>query len=123
MIFESRWLQNAEEELHECMVALQTSEDADTRASMDALRELLIKKLRNHHRNVGTLGCQEASAERKRVCRELGLLREEDQNMVNSLYGLLTAARVVTSLEEDKEDNALFLTQQTPPCVPQTTPA
>ena len=92
------------------------------RASMDALRELLSDKLRNHHRNVGTLGCSEALAERKRVCRELGLLRKEDQNMVNSLYEPLPAARVVTSLEEDEEDNALFVTQQTPPCVPQTTP-
>lgn len=120
-VFESRWLQNTEKELHECMVALQISEDADTTASMDALRELLSDKLRNHHRNLGTLGCSEALAERKRVCRELGLLRKEDQNMVNSLYEPLPAARSVTSLETEDE-NALFVTQRTPPCVPQTTP-
>ena len=52
---------------------------------MDALREILEEKLKDHHNNLGTLGCQEALAERKKVCVELGLLRKEDQHLVKSL--------------------------------------
>ena len=52
---------------------------------MMALSEIIQDKLKNHHRNVGTLGCKEALSERKRLCTELGLLRKEDQEMIKSL--------------------------------------
>ena len=56
---------------------------------MDALREILEEKLKDHHNNLGILGCREALAERKKVCVELGLLREEDQHMVKTLLEAL----------------------------------
>ena len=43
-----------------------------------ALSEIIEEKMKNHHRNVGTLGRTEALFERKRLCTELGLLRKED---------------------------------------------
>ena len=86
----------------------------DIKASMNAFRELLQDKLRSHHRNLGTLGCVEALAERKRVCRELGLLQEKDQEGVSSLYEPLPTAHV-----EEGDDNSIFITQKTPPLVSQ----
>ena len=83
--FQSPWLRNTERELNECMVTLESSITHDMRDSMDALRETLEEKLKDHHNNLGTLGCQEALAERKKVCVELGLLRKEDQHLVKSL--------------------------------------
>ena len=56
-VFESQWLQNTEKELQECMEALRSSLDQETRASMEALREVIEDKLANHHRNLGTLRC------------------------------------------------------------------
>jgi len=51
-VFESLWLRNTEKELKECVQALQSSTDPDTKASMDALREAIQDKLANHHRNL-----------------------------------------------------------------------
>ena len=74
----SPWLRNTERELHECMVTLESSIAPDMRDSMDALREILEEKLKDHHNNLGTLGCQGALAKREKVCVELRLLRKED---------------------------------------------
>ena len=84
-VFQSSWLKNTERGLHECTVKLQTSLQPDMEASMMALSEIIQDKLKNHHRNVGTLGCKEALSERKKLCTELGLLRKEDQEMIKSL--------------------------------------
>ena len=59
---------------------------------------MLSDKLLNHHKNLGTLGCSDEVAGKKRVCRELGLLPKEDQNMLNGLHEPLPAARRVNSL-------------------------
>ena len=56
-VFESPCLPNTEMELKECVEALQSSTDPETRASTDALREVIQDKLANHHRNLGTLRC------------------------------------------------------------------
>ena len=71
------------------MVTLESSIMPDMRDSKDALREILEEKLKDHHNNLGTLGCQEALVERKKVCVELGLLRKEDQHMVRTLFEAL----------------------------------
>jgi len=113
-VFESQWLQATEKEFQDCMVALRTSLDTDMKASMNLFRELLQDKLRSHHRNLGTLGCVEPLAERKRVCRELGLLQEKDQDSVSSLYEPLPTSRV-----EEGDYSSIFITQKTPPHVPQ----
>lgn len=47
--------------------------------------EILQEKLKDHHNNLGTLACEDALVERKRVCVELGLLRKEDLHMVKTL--------------------------------------
>ena len=67
--FQSPWLKNTERELNECMVTLKSSITPDTRDSMDALREILEEKPKDHHNNLGTLACQEALAERKKGLR------------------------------------------------------
>ena len=83
--FQSPWLRNTERELNEYMVTLESRITPETRDSMDAVRQILEEKLKDHHNNLGTLGCQEALAERKKVCVELGLLRKEDQHLVKTL--------------------------------------
>ena len=52
---------------------------------MNAVRDILEKKLKDHHVNLGTLGCQETLAGRKKLCIYLKPLRKEDQQMVR--YG------------------------------------
>ena len=66
-----------------------------------ALSEIIRDKLKNHHRNVGTLGCKEALSERKRLCTELGLLRKEDQEMIKSLTEPLPLACAHHTVEDD----------------------
>ena len=78
-------MKDTEREFHAWTVKLQTSLQPDMEASMMALSEIIQDKLKNHHRNVGTLGCKEALSERKKLCTELGLLRKEDQEMIKSL--------------------------------------
>ena len=115
-VFESQWLQNTEKELQECMEALRSSLDQETRASMEALREVIEDKLANHHRNLGTLRCQEALTERKRVCKALGLLRKEDEDLVASLTEPLPVASVRSTFGVQEE--GIFVTPKTPSYVP-----
>ena len=115
--FQSPWLRNTERELNECMVTLESSITPDMRDSMDALRETLEEKLKDHHNNLGTLGCQEALAERKKVCVELGLLRKEDQHMVKTLC---EALRVLSSSQREEMEEVLEQEKpRTPNYVPQ----
>ena len=67
--FEGHWLRSTEKELHDSIFIYL---DPVIRKSLTAYREVLEDKLKNHHRNLGTLGCDEALQERKRVCASLG---------------------------------------------------
>ena len=99
------------------MVTLESSITPDMRDSMDALREILEEKLKDHHNNLGTLGCQEALAERKKVCVELGLLRKEDQHMVKTLFEALPVPS--SSQREEMEEVLEQEKPRTPNYVPQ----
>ena len=105
-VFESPWLRNTEKELNDCVEALQSSTDPDTRALVDALREVIQDKLANHHRTLGTLRCQEALNERKRVCWALELLSKEDEYLAASLTEPLPLASVIHTFGE--EDEGIF---------------
>ncbi|KAJ7378906.1 hypothetical protein OS493_019600 [Desmophyllum pertusum] len=82
---------------------------------MEALRE---DKLKNHHTNPGTLRCTEALAERKRACRELGLLRKEDEHLVCSLIEPLPLACEALQ-QSDNGDDDLCIAPRTPSYNPQ----
>ena len=99
------------------MVTLESSITPDMRDSMDALREILEEKLKDHHNNLGTLGCQEALAERKKVCVELGLLRKEDQHMVKTLSEALPVPS--SSQREEMEEVLEQEKPRTPNYLPQ----
>ena len=114
-VFQSSWLKNTERELHECMVNLQSGLQPEMEASMMALSEILQDKLKNHHRNLGTLGCKEALSERKRLCTELGLLRTEDQDMIKSLAEPLPLAHAHHTVEDEE---LLNYAPKTPSYVP-----
>ena len=114
--FQLLWLRNTERELNECMVTPESSIKPDMRDSMDALREILEEKLKDHHNNLGTLGCQEALAERKKVCVELGLLRKEDQHMVKTLSEALPVPS--SSQREEMEEVLEQEKPRTPNYVP-----
>ena len=70
---------------------------------MNALREILEEKLKDHRMNVGALGCQKAISQREKVCVELGLLRKEDQRMVKTLSEPLPVASSSQSKEIEEE--------------------
>ena len=105
-VFKSSWLKTRERELRDCTVNVQTSLQPDIEASMMALSEIIQGKLKNHHRNLGTLGCKDALSERKRLCTELGLLRKEDQEMIKSLTEPLPLACAHDTVEDDDENYA-----------------
>ena len=120
-VFEGSWLLTTERELHDCVRLLHGKLDANRTASINAHLEVLQDKLKNHHSNLGTLGSKEALAQRKRVCRMLGLLTEEDENLVKSLTEPLPLATVENNYgEEEREDEEqdLFITPRTPSYVP-----
>ena len=96
-------LKNTEKELHECMVTLEASLDPEMKASMNALREILEEKLKDHHMHLGTQLDVKILARRKKVCMELGLLKKEDQDMVKSLSEPLPLPNSKQSVETDEE--------------------
>ncbi|KAJ7382525.1 hypothetical protein OS493_034416 [Desmophyllum pertusum] len=97
---------------------LQSCRDQEMSASMEALREVIEDKLKNHHTNLGTLRCTEALAERRRACRELGLLRKEDEHLVCSLTEPLPLACEALQ-QSDNGDDDLCIAPRTPSYNPQ----
>ena len=49
---------------------------------MKAHVEVLRDKLKLHHQSLGTYNTPEAIEERRRVCVDLGILRQKDQHLV-----------------------------------------
>ena len=111
-MFEGSWLLRTKRELYDCIILLHGNLDGNMRASMNAHLEVLQDKLKNHHSNLATLRSKEALTEQKRVCRMLGLLREDNENLVKSVTEPLPLADVENNYsEEDREDEespALF---------------
>ena len=116
-VFQSSWLKTTEKKLYECMVAVETSAGPEMKASMMALREILEDKLKNQHKNLGTLGCKEALSEQKRLCIELGLLQNKDQDLVKNLFEALPLPVTPKTVEDDYE--VLNYKPKTPTYVPQ----
>ena len=87
--YEGDWLRSTEKELHDCAKSIFTCVDPEMQKSLTAYREVLEDKLKNHHRNLGTLGCCEALQERKRVCVSLGVIRNSHQHLVKSVFAAL----------------------------------
>lgn len=81
------------------------------RSSLIAYQEVLSDKLKLHHQNLGTFNTEEAMVERRRVCVELGMLREADQFMVKNVTVHLprpTDEQGVTEVEVGNEETALM---------------
>ena len=87
--YEGDWLRSTEKELCDCVKSIFTCVDPEMQKSLTAYREVLEDKLKNHHRNLGTLGCCEALQERKRVCVSLGVIRNSHQHLVKSVFAVL----------------------------------
>ena len=80
--FEGAWLKETEKELQDCVRRLHSTQHPPTRNSLEAYREVLEDKLKNHHKNLGTLGSKEASEERRCTCVSLGPLDRGRQHLV-----------------------------------------
>ena len=107
--FEGNWLRCTEKELHDCVKSIVSCLDPVRRKSLTAYREVLVDKLRNHHRNLGTLGSSVALQERKRVCVSLGLLQNRHQHLLKSVCEALPTTEELggessASGEEDCEE-------------------
>ena len=88
--FQRPWLLEMEQQLHECTALLQQRDlDHERRRSMEAYRKVLQDKLKNFHRNAGTINCEFALEQRKRWCIAQGLLRKNDRRLVVSLFQTL----------------------------------
>ena len=99
--FESPWLQATERELHKCTQTLSAVLDRETRASMDAYRQVLQDKLKSHHKNLGTIKCEFALEARRRWCCAEGLLKKEDRHLVTTLVQTLPT---ISDLGESSQD-------------------
>ena len=94
--FESPWLHATERELQECSLTLPAVLDRDTRALMEAYKQVLQDKLKNHHQNLGTIKCEFALEASRRWCCTCaeGLLKKEDRHLATTLLQtLLTVYR------------------------------
>ena len=115
--FEGRWLRQTEKELHDCVEKCKNTGDPHLSANMQAYQELLCDKLKLHHQSLGTYNTVEAIEERKRVCVELGILREQDRHLVTNVNGPLPTSsqqeggtQAGTVSESEDEDRSLFIT-------------
>ena len=87
--FQGAWLKETEKELQDCVRRLHSTQHPSTRHSLEAYREVLEDKLKNHHKNLGTLGSKEALEERRRTCVSLGLLDRGHQHLVKCVFEAL----------------------------------
>ena len=108
--YEGDWLRSTEKELRDCVKSILTCVDPEMQKSLTAYREVLEDKLKNHHRNLGTLGCCEALQETQRVCVFLGVIRNSHQHLVKS---------VLTALPTPEElgESSVSATQHEEGCV------
>ena len=102
--FESPWLQATERELHQCSLTLSAVLDRETRASMEAYRQVLQDKLKDHHQNLGTIKCEFALEARRRWCCAEGLLKKEDRHLVTTLLQTLPT---ISDLGESSQQDTL----------------
>ena len=88
--FESPWLQATERELYQCSLTLSAVLDRETRASMDAYRQVLQDKLKTIMKTWAPyMKCEFALEARRRwYCAE-GLLKKEDRHLVTTLVQAL----------------------------------
>jgi len=70
----------------ECNRRLEGREDAEMRAVLTSLLEIKSNKLRVFHQNQGTLGKQEALAERKTLCLERGLVENSCVDCIRHVF-------------------------------------
>ena len=122
LAFAGTWLRSTEKELDECVEKYGRTDDPYMRSSLMAYQEVPSDKLKVHHQNLGTFNTEEAVSERRRVCVELGILREADQFMANNVTDPLprpTDEQGVTEAEagskDDDDDEQLFITPSTTP--------
>ena len=109
LVFAGSWLRSTEKELDECVEKYSRTDDPYMRSSLMAYQEVLSDKLKLHHQNLGTFNTEEAVAERRRVCVELGILREADQLMVKNVTEPLprpTEEQGVAEAEAGTEDDS-----------------
>ena len=117
--YAGNWLRSTEKDLKECVEKCNAALDPSLLKNLRAYKEILCEKLKLHHRNLVTLNTKEAVEERRRVCIELGILREEDQHLVKSVAEPLpTEARTPPELEGDNAEEELFITPQSTSCNP-----
>ena len=99
--FESPWLQATKRKLYQCSLTLSAVLDRETRASVDAYRQVLQDKLKNHHENLGTIKCEFALEARRRWCCAKGLLKKEDRHLVTTL---VQTSPTINDLRESSQD-------------------
>lgn len=109
--FQEPWLQATERELNECNITLTSVIDRQRRTSMESYLEVLQDKIKNHHCNLGTLGCEIALEERRRWCCAEGLLKKEDRHLVISMFQTLPTD---TELGESSQQAEKASSQQPP---------
>ena len=104
--FEGAWLQKKEKELQDCVRRLHTTQHPSTRNALEAYRELVEDKLKNHHKNLGTLGSKEALEERRRTCISLGLLDRRHQHLVKCVFEALPTKELGLALPTSSQQKA-----------------
>lgn len=85
LVFAGAWLRRTEEELQECCENHRNTEDEYVHSNMEAFMEVLLEKMKLHHKAMGTSGTAEAMAECRRVCTVLGLLSEKNEYLVTGV--------------------------------------
>ena len=94
-----------EKELQVCTVKLNGSKiDHENRASVQAYREVLQDKLKNFHRNLGTLNCEFTLDGRRRWCVSQGLLKKDQRHLVTDLFQCLPIAEEACESIGTEED-------------------
>ena len=88
--YEGHGFCSVEKELHDCVKSIFTCVDPEMRKSLIAYCEVLEDKLKNHHRNLGTLGSCDTLQERKCVCVSLRVLQNSHEHLAKSVFAALT---------------------------------
>ena len=66
--------------------------------------EVLGDKLKNHHHNAGTAGCETAVEERRNACIRWGLLEKKNAHLVKTLFDALPVSDQPVQDEETQSD-------------------
>jgi hypothetical protein len=105
-VFKDPWLVKTEKDLYKCIKIMNTSSNQEKREGMRSLSSIIVNKLKLFHEKRGTLTCQIALQERRRMLVDNGWLRREHQHVVETIFQAMPIIEDDVDIDAGTQDSA-----------------